>query len=141
MERDISFHYDPGRPGLGQILGDLEQEVMEVLWQRGALAVREILEFLDRDISYSAVITVSNRLVQKEILKRKKQGKSFIYHPLVTQKQLIEITTKTVLKRVSEIATPATVVNFLGAVIDEDPEALKQLERLIELKRKQRGER
>lgn len=138
MKRDISFHYDPARAGIGQILGDLELEIMEVLWLHGTLAVREILAFLKRDVSYSAVITVSNRLVQKEILERRKEGKSFLYSPIVTRKQLIEITTKTVLKRVSEIATPATVVNFLGSMIDDDQEALKELERLIELKRRQR---
>lgn len=140
MSKELSFHYDPSRSGLGQILGDLEQEVMEVLWQVGALAVRDIVERLPRKSAYSSVITVANRLVQKEVLEREKDGKTFIYAPKVSREELVAKASQSVLERVSEIAPPATVVNILGSVVSDDDEALAELERLIARERKKRGQ-
>jgi predicted transcriptional regulator len=136
MHQPVLFHYDPSRKGLGQFLGDLEKEVMEVLWERPELPVSEIVARLPRAVAYSSVITVANRLVRKRLLGRRKEGKTYYYRPRTSRGELIETVTRQILHRVSDIATPATVVHFMDTVIQENPETLGALERLIEARRK-----
>ena len=136
MPRRISFHYDPSRKGLGQVLGDLELDVMEVIWKRGQSTVREVLERLRRDVAYSSVITVANRLHRKGLLAREKEGKTYYYASRIDRQELLELATRRILDSVSDIAPPATVVNLMDSVIGDDPEALAELERLIERRKK-----
>lgn len=136
MTPKVQFHYDPARPGLGQILGDLEKDVMEVLWRRGELPVSEMVSSLARPVAYSSVITVANRLVKKRLLFRRKEGKTYHYRPRLTREDLLDTVARQILDRVSAIAPPATVVHFMDAVIRENPETLRALERLIEERRR-----
>src|SRR3989304_6081287 len=72
MNKQLKFHFNPFKEGLNQVLGALEKDIMEVLWNRGESSVKEILGAFSsgRDISYSTVITVTNRMVKKERLER-----------------------------------------------------------------------
>lgn len=65
-------------------LGDLEARVMEVLWRRGeATTVRQVHEELarDRDLAYTTVMTVMDRLWRKRLLRRRAQGRAYAYVP------------------------------------------------------------
>ena len=136
---DITFHYDPSREGLGQVLGDLELEVMEALWGAGESCVRDLLERLDREVAYTSVITVANRLAGKGLLARRKDGKTYFYEPRLTREELVDLATRRILDRVRDIAAPATVVNLMDEMIEEDPEALEALEKLIDARRRRKG--
>ncbi len=136
MTQKVQFHYDPTRPGLGQILGDLEKDVMEVLWRRGELPVSEMVSLLSRPVAYSSVITVANRLAKKRLLSRRKDGKTYYYRPRLTREGLLDTVARQILDRVSAIAPPETVAHFMDAVIRENPETLRALERLIEERRR-----
>lgn len=136
MTEHIAFHYDPSRKGLGQVLGALELEVMEVLWRRGRSSVRDVLERLRRDVAYSSVITVANRLFKKRLLTREKQGKTYYFTPRLGRQELLELATRRILGRVCDIAPPATVVHLMDSMIGDDPETLDELERLIQKRRR-----
>ena len=66
-------------------MGDLERTVMEVLWQgRPAdrwFTVREVYETLaaDRDIAYTTVMTVMDRLSKKALVRQEKDGRAYRY--------------------------------------------------------------
>ncbi len=135
----VAFHYDPSRKGLGQILGDLEMDVMRSVWKHGESSVREIQGWINRDVAYSSIITVANRLARKGLLAREKRGKTYHYAPRLNRKELLDLAARRVLSRVSDIAPPATVVHLLGSVIGDDPEALAALEEVIKKRRKARG--
>ncbi len=57
-------------------LGDLEREVMEVMWARptSALTVREVAEYFP-DHAYTTILTVLTRLNVKGFLQESKQGR------------------------------------------------------------------
>lgn len=64
------------------ILGDLEHAVMDVLWSREQpTPVRDVHETLaqGRDIAYTTVMTVLDRLSKKGIVKRKLDGRAWLY--------------------------------------------------------------
>ena len=57
---------------LRRVLGDLEADVMEVLWRRGEASIREVWEELKRrrSITFNSIMTIMNRLVAKGLLRR-----------------------------------------------------------------------
>lgn len=68
--------------------GELEAEVMRVLWQRGESAtVRDVLTELatSRSLAYTTVMTVMNNLHRKGQLEREMQGQAWRYTPMRTQ--------------------------------------------------------
>ena len=71
------------------ILTPFEQEIMLVIWDLPECDVRAVHTALNkhRQIAYTTVMTVMNRLVGKNILKRKKSVKKFLYIPLTSRKQ------------------------------------------------------
>ncbi|HHU38962.1 MAG TPA: BlaI/MecI/CopY family transcriptional regulator [Propionibacterium sp.] len=66
------------------ILGDLEHAVMDVLWARPAQTpVREVHEELakGREIAYTTVMTVLDRLAKKGVVDRQLDGRAWLYRP------------------------------------------------------------
>lgn len=70
------------------VLGELEQLVMSVLWRaRTPLLVRDVQEGLrayERDLAYTTVMTVMDRLAKKGALDRELEGRAWRYRPLKT---------------------------------------------------------
>src|SRR3989338_6043449 len=76
----------------GKVLGDLESEVMEIIWgQKGAVSVKSVTEILSkrRQIAYTTVMTIMSRLVNKGVLVRHLSGTSYLYKPKVSKEQFI----------------------------------------------------
>lgn len=73
-------------------LGDLELQVMEVLWRTDtAMSVREVLAELtkDRDLAYTTVMTVLDRLSKKGRVTRELNGRAWYYLPAESRASLI----------------------------------------------------
>jgi predicted transcriptional regulator len=69
-------------------LGELEERVMHVLWRRqNPSTVREVFEQVttDRDLAYTTVMTVMDRLWRKGLLRRESRGRAFEYTPGVSE--------------------------------------------------------
>jgi predicted transcriptional regulator len=72
----------PGTPKGPRPLGDLERLVMEQLWSADdALTVREVHERLaeTRELAYTTVMTVLDRLAKKKLTERERDGKAWRY--------------------------------------------------------------
>ena len=65
-------------PGIGQI----ELEVLKVLWEHGACTVREVHAYLqnEEERAYNTVLTVVEILYRKGWLAREKDGRAYRYH-------------------------------------------------------------
>ena len=69
-------------------LGQLETAAMEHLWaSESPMSVREMLEHLneDRDLAYTTVLTVLDHLHRKEIVRREKAGRAYVYRPAASR--------------------------------------------------------
>lgn len=82
------------RPGIRKVLGDLEAEIMELIWARPAdqgTTVRDIFEILydRRRIAYTTVMSTMSRLAKKHLLQVVKQDHTYIYAPNVSQQEFI----------------------------------------------------
>jgi predicted transcriptional regulator len=68
-----------------------ELEIMKVVWSRGHATVRDVYEALlrDRNIAYTTVMTMMNVLEKKGHLRKKAEGRSFLYRPTRPQRQVV----------------------------------------------------
>jgi predicted transcriptional regulator len=71
------------------LLTDAELRLMEVLWAKGQATVSEVVEGLpkDVDLAYSTVLTTLRILENKGYLRHIKDGRAFVYRPLVKRAQ------------------------------------------------------
>ncbi|GAB3065574.1 BlaI/MecI/CopY family transcriptional regulator [Micromonospora schwarzwaldensis] len=72
-------------------LGDLERAVMDVLWDSvpaasDGVTVREVADALDgRELAYTTVMTVLDRLAGKGMVQREREGRAWRYRPAATR--------------------------------------------------------
>ena len=94
MNRKIGVpDFKPRKEGLRQILGDLEADIMEFIWERGKSTVRDVYEGLlaarERELAYTTVMTVMGRLAEKELLQREAAGNTYIYMAAVARDEYL----------------------------------------------------
>lgn len=65
----------------GRKLGEMELQIMNVLWDRGPSTVRDVLEALPMQPrpAYTTVLTMMRLMYEKGYLDRREQGKAHIY--------------------------------------------------------------
>ncbi|VMO98058.1 transcriptional repressor [Streptococcus pneumoniae] len=70
-------------------ISDAEWQVMKIIWMQGEQISTDLIRVLAErfDWSKSTIQTLLARLVEKECLTRKKEGKSFVYSALLTLDQ------------------------------------------------------
>ena len=64
-------------------LGDLEGAVLDALWERGPLTTPAVYEAVGRprELAYTTILTVLQRLTKKGLVTRKEDGKAHTYSP------------------------------------------------------------
>ena len=65
----------------------LELECLKTLWGLGEASVRQVQDAMapQRQLAYTTVMTVMDRLARRGCVHRKKAGRSFVYAPVLTQ--------------------------------------------------------
>lgn len=78
-----AFYFDPNASGLEVFLGPMETRLMELAWRHGELTVKKALFLWGSESrpAYTTVMTILNRLVDKGLLRRHKDGRVFAYEP------------------------------------------------------------
>jgi predicted transcriptional regulator len=73
-------------------LGKLERAVLDVLWDRATpCLVRDVVDALaDRDLAYTTVMTVLDRLAKKGMVSRERDGRAWRYQPRATREGYAE---------------------------------------------------
>lgn len=96
-------------------ISEAERVVMQVLWSEGPLTANEIVAKLKGKVKWSprTIRTLINRLLNKHALDFDKEGKEYIYFPIVTEKQCIKHERISFLKRVYGGATKPMIAAFI----------------------------
>lgn len=134
-----------GKRGLERVLGSLESEVLEALWALGRPAtageVRRAL-CLKRPLSFNTVMTVMNRLVEKGLLAKEEGGATpYLYRPCYSREEFLNDLARGVAAGLVRDFGDYAVSQFLAALMDENPAALGELERLVQEARQRQGGR
>jgi len=101
IDDNASFRFN--QTGVRKFLGDLECEIMELVWKKAkpTVTVREIHEVIykQRGIAYTTVMTTMSRLAEKDILRIVDQaGLANCYAPAESRDQFIQRSVSHILK-------------------------------------------
>jgi predicted transcriptional regulator len=122
------------RQPLSAVLGPLESEVMDIIWDRDEVTVRDVYLQLKkaRSIAYTTVMTTMGRLTEKGLLDRTEDHPAHRYSALISREQYARSTVKSVVDwLVNHFRDPA-VAYFLDRVEEEDERVIESLREAIE---------
>jgi len=126
------------RPGIRKVLGDLEAEIMEVIWARPddhGTTVRDVFEVLyaRRSLSYTTVMTTMARLARTRLLSAEippdAPRNAYVYYPTSSKEMFVSRFVGRVLEDL--------LVSFSGATWQRlatltDPEAAAKVRQLLD---------
>jgi predicted transcriptional regulator len=119
-------------------LHELEQEVMEQLWQSGEASVREVMRALNsrapKDRAYTTYMTIMARLDSKGLLERRREGKTDFYRPVYLRDQYTELRALAAIESVVDQFGEVALAHIARQMAQLDPEHRRSLQRLARKK-------
>jgi predicted transcriptional regulator len=104
-------------PFTAPLLGELEVDVMEVLWGSGEATAQQVLaELPDHGISLSTVQSTLERLVRKQLLRRSKHSRAYVYQAVIDREHLIGLMIENVASRFSHGRVTPMISGFCSFV-------------------------
>lgn len=129
--------------GLNRFFGPLEARIMNIIWSSGTASIKKVREMLceDQPISFNAVMTVLNRLLEKGHLKKTTKGKgrtrTSSYEAVQTKEQFLSEQTREVTYGLVHEYGDLVVNHMIDVLGDVDPELLDRLEmKLLAVRRR-----
>lgn len=121
--------------GLMRLFGELEARIMAVMWDLHEATIHDVSDRLGNP-HYLTVTTVMNRLVYKNVLSRRRDGKVYVYTPIQTRDQFLESVSHQVVQSLLRDFGAVAVNQFADAVDELSDEELSALEQAIERARR-----
>ena len=111
-------------------LGNLERAVMEQVWSSDRpLTVREVHEALapGRELAYTTVMTVLDRLAKKDVVHRVRDGRAYRYEAAASKDQMVADLMREVLDDAGTGANrAAALVRFVDQASPSEAAALRE---------------
>lgn len=109
---------------------------MEILWEKGRATVGEVVEASESagrgpDLAYTTVLTVLRILEKKGYLRHEKEGRAFVYEPVVNRAEARAKAVRYVVSRFFDDSPELLMLNMLERE-QVDHAELKRLKKLIE---------
>ncbi|HLJ29627.1 MAG TPA: BlaI/MecI/CopY family transcriptional regulator [Candidatus Angelobacter sp.] len=119
-------------------LGSLESQLMERIWARGEISVRDLHAELASRLAYTTIMTTLDRLFKKGLLNRRKVGKAYYYAAKLNEQEYKERLTQHFFGMVLNDGANNNVVlsGFVDAVSETDRQMLEKLDQLIKAKKR-----
>ncbi|HLJ13876.1 MAG TPA: BlaI/MecI/CopY family transcriptional regulator [Bryobacteraceae bacterium] len=98
----------------------LELDCLRVLWRLGEARVRDVQTalFENRELKYTTVMTVLGRLTRRGAVSRRKDGRSFVYAPELSEDALRKLAVQEVVDRYFGGSKPQ-LMKFMATREDE----------------------
>ena len=111
-------------------ISDSEWEVMRVIWTLGSATAQEILNALGNTMDWKTakVKTLLRRLVDKQALETRKNGKKFIYTPLISEEHTIDVVTEDLFSKICAKKVGTTIADIVQQyeLTQEDIDLIQQ---------------
>ncbi len=113
------------------ILTDAELRLMDVIWTLGSANTNDVLSALpgDSQLAYTTVLTTLRILEDKGYLRHTKDGKSFVYHPVVDRNSVQRNALRHMVSRFFQNSPELLVSNLIA----DEQLSRKELQRLKSL--------
>lgn len=112
-------------------LTDGELRLMQVIWGRGSATVGDVVDALaGRETpAYSTVLTMLRILEQKGYLRHEKEGRAFVYYPVIEKNDARRSAIRHLMSRLFDNSPESLVLNLIEneELSSEDLDRIKKL--------------
>src|ERR1700689_4412189 len=110
-------------------LTEAELPIMEIIWTKGSAIVTDVVAGLsDSVVAYNTVLTTLRILERKGYVRHTKEGRAFVYHPVVQRGEASRKAVRNLVKRFFQDSPELLILNVL------EDEQLDEIE-IVRLKR------
>lgn len=130
---EIKFRFNPSSSKSKKVLGPLEGEIMEVVWEQGSSTVAAVHKVLrdKKDIAYTTVMTTMGRLAKKKLLEQDRSSTSYIYRPVISRMEFELYVVTSVINALLDDFGDGVIETFVNCIRDRGPEAEAHLRRAL----------
>ncbi|HUD99852.1 MAG TPA: BlaI/MecI/CopY family transcriptional regulator [Bryobacteraceae bacterium] len=115
-------------------LTEAELPIMDILWEKGSGVVTDVVAALaSHSVAYNTVLTTLRILERKGYVRHTKEGRAFVYHPVVERGEASRKAVRNLMKRFFQDSPELLILNVL------EDEQLAETE-IVRLKRLIAGE-
>lgn len=112
-------------------ISESEVEIMKLLWKKNPLTSKQIIDMLDgyMDWSDNTIKTFINRLLNKGAIRNERDGRSYLYYPVLTYDQYTKEENKSFLETVYDGSVGLLLSKFLESeeLSNKEIEELKNI--------------
>lgn len=118
---EIKFRFNPASSKSKKVLGPLEGEIMEVVWQQGTTTVSAVHKALRerKDVAYTTVMTTMGRLAKKNLLHQDTSASTYVYSPVLSNEEFGRYVVMGVLKALIDDYGDL-VIDSVAEIVSED---------------------
>lgn len=108
---------------------DLELQILGVLWRQGPSGVRQVMELMPdgKKRAYTSVLSVMQVMEKKGLLTHATQGNAHVYHPAVSEKEIVGGALKQFVRNVLAGSRAAAVEHLLQGSSEAELDEIRQL--------------
>ena len=124
-----------GKPKMHRV-GDLQLQILRILWQRGEGTVADVLEDLSgADLAYTTIATMLRKMEVRGLVTHRNEGRSFVYRPKVKPEDISHRMSNHLVDRLFE-GSLLDAVKHLLTTREVSREELAKIEQLIAEKKR-----
>lgn len=134
MPLNMRFRFSPAKDGLVKVLGPLETEIMQILWEDERSTVKKVHRKLaqQREIAYTTVMTTMSRLAEKGVLNRHREGLAYMYTPAITEDDFVTMVVQQVLDGLLDDYSDTAIDYMVDYLAKRNPSELRRLQKAIQ---------
>lgn len=108
-------------------LGELEQRIMDIIWERKNCSARDVLTILqkDRKLAYTTVATILQRLYKKGLVNKKEDRSGYLYSQKLSKESYSKKVAKNFIKKFVD-SYGDTAISSFAETIDTLPEQKRE---------------
>lgn len=131
MKSNTISDHDPAE------LGELEREVLSIVWRTGTITAEQVREELDRPLKDSTVRTVLRRLEEKGYLDHTVENRTFVYRPAESRQKVAGRAVKRIVDWFCEGSVEALLVGMVDSKVLDRAELQRLAERIAAAQKKE----
>jgi len=129
--------FKPHKIGYKKVLGDLEADIMKIIWKLNRATVRDVYEQLrlEKKLAYTTVMTIMSRLAEKGLLEKEPLGNAYVYSPTISEVDFTKRVVSEVLDGLLEEFSEPAISHIVDRLSSEDSVEIEKLEKFIKERR------
>jgi predicted transcriptional regulator len=122
--------------GLSRFFGPLEAKIMDLFWEseQEEFSIKEMQKALEteKNSNFNTVMTVMNRLVEKNVLKKRVSGRVSLFSPIQSKEEFFDEQSKKLTENLLDEFGGVVISHMIDSLTDVDESLLHKLEKKIQ---------